>query len=522
MSTTAHITDDSMSLHESLLDVSINEESNGNAENTDEDEVNSNGSDGKDIVLAVCCFRDDKTIRVNHNVFLNLLLALFYGVSGSLWNGTAYAAYLKQLGHNRNGPVGDIEAVNGLASLLTALPVGYLADKIGRSKIIAFGGILLLLTSILQIIVLQWAGTEEEKDQRNETTTLITMGVIMAFWGVGDGIVNGPASALYADSTPEGKRSMYYNYLFAIYMVASSVGPLVSIILFQTLGDVWDLYHLRLIIYVGMGIEIFNSLLMMLFDDDKALEESSDPDESDSPAETLEETPLSDNSTTEEASPCCSYNPKWIPYIIFVQGLVLAIGSGMTIKFFPLFFKDEVGMSPSQVQIVYCVVPFVMVITSTLGSKLAACGFGRVQTTLLFNSLGVSLLFCMVFFKKYLDTHPFVLVPIYVLRTSLMNATYPLTESILMDFVPKEERARWKSLDSVASFGWCGSAALGGMVADKYDYTHTFLITAIIQSIGIGIWAFLLPLVPRNEGERPVGTEQDTSSSLEEPLLPGA
>ena len=113
-------------------------------------------------------------------------------------------------------------------------------------------------------------------------------------------------------------------------------------------------------------------------------------------------------------------------------------------------------------------------------------------------------------------------MPIYVLRTSLMNATYPLTESILMDFVPKDERARWKSLDSVASFGWCGSAALGGMVADKYDYTHTFLITAIIQSIGIGIWAFLLPLVPRNEGERPVGTEQETSSSLEEPLLPGA
>ena len=54
-----------------------------------------------------------------------------------------------------------------------------------------------------------------------------------------------------------------------------------------------------------------------------------------------------------------------------------------------------------------------------------------------------------------------VVVAIYLLRTGLMNCTYPLEESILMDFVPKETRARWKSLDSISQFGWCGSAALG-------------------------------------------------------------
>ena len=39
-----------------------------------------------------------------------------------------------------------------------------------------------------------------------------------------------------------------------------------------------------------------------------------------------------------------------------------------------------------------------------------------------------------------------------------------------MDFVPKETRARWKSLDSISQFGWCGSAAPGGWLADKYSY----------------------------------------------------
>jgi MFS family permease len=126
----------------------------------------------------------------------------------------------------------------------------------------------------------------------------------------------------------------------------------------------------------------------------------------------------------------------------------------------------------------------------------------------------------MVFFKVYLDKHPFLLVPIYVLRTAFMNATYPIQESILMDFVPKHERARWKSLDSVASFGWCGSAALGGWLADKFDYTYTFLITAVLQSIGIVVWSFLLPLVPRKEGARVMEEEENSGNQTNETFDP--
>ena len=33
---------------------------------------------------------------------------------------------------------------------------------------------------------------------------------------------------------------------------------------------------------------------------------------------------------------------------------------------------------------------------------------------------------------------------IWQVRTTLMNCTYPIEESILMDFVPADTRARWK------------------------------------------------------------------------------
>jgi MFS family permease len=511
------------SLQEPLL--SNSESGNEQADNSTSAAA-SNDSINKDVVLPSC---GSSSVKLNYNVFLNLVLAVMYGISNSIWNGTAYAAYLKKLGHESNGPLGDIEAVSGLTSLLAALPMGYIADKMGRAKIIRAGGLMMLVTIAAQIWVLEWVGTDEDEDGRpcnesyNRKMALWMMGAIMAFWGIGDGVVNGPCNALFADSTPEGKRSKYFNYLFVCYTAASACGPLVSIVLFQTLGDVWDLYHLRMVIYVGLGLEILNSLVMTLFDDRKALDEESEDAESSSGSDSTTEgdnnpvlspdgNPQSEPATpaqeqSQETEPAdsstirsLSKRQKWIPYIVFFQGLICAVGSGMTIKFFPLFFKDEVGMSPSQVQIIYCIVPLVMAISSTMCTQLAGTGFGRVQAMLLYSVFGVVLLYCMVFFKSYLDHHPFLLVPIYVLRTSLMNGSYPVQESILMDFVPKQERARWKSLDSVASFGWCGSAAFGGWLADKYDYTATFLITAILQTIGITVWCLLLPLVPRTEG----------------------
>ena len=509
----------------------------------------------KDIVLKKCCRSgadgDDATIRVNHNVFLNLSLSVLYGISNSLWSGTAYVAYLKKMAHGSNGPVGDIEAVSGLASLLCALPIGYLADKMGRSIVIRAGGILLFVTALLQIGILEWVGTDFDDDDdqsavsNRNNTALWLMGAIMIFWGLGDGVVNGPCQALYADSTPEGERSTYFTYQFACYLTASAVGPLVSIIMFQTLGDEWDMYHLRLIIYVGLGMEVCNAWLMMKFDDKKALEidedsnggdDGDDENSSDQPNGEFE-----DESSPSESS--SSRTPlqkrqEWIPYIVFISGLISSLGSGMTVKFFPLFFKDEVGMTPSQVQVIYCLVPLVMVALGVLCTKIASAGVGRVQTTALYNIIGISLLLCMVLFKKYLDIHPIYLVPIYVFRTGLMNASYPLCESILMDFVPQKQRARWKSLDSVASFGWCGSAAFGGWFADKYDYTHTFLVTAIFQIVSTGVWCCLLPLVPRVEGSRVVDNEaspeergedlvgneidnggEDAITELSEPLL---
>lgn len=196
-----------------------------------------------------------------------------------------------------------------------------------------------------------------------------------------------------------------------------------------------------------------------------------------------------------------------IPVIIFVNDVVVAFGSGMTIKFFPLWWKDDNHMSPIAVQFIYVLSPLGIIVAGYVSVWLSK-RIGRVQTCMLLRTLGCTAMVLLVHLFHRGANKFFVLVPIYLVRTASMNGVYPIMESVLMDTVPADTRARWKSLDSISAFGWCGSAALGGFLADKYDYTVTFLITAAIQFFGsVVLTAPLLLLVPRFESSAAANSE---------------
>ena len=44
------------------------------------------------------------------------------------------------------------------------------------------------------------------------------------------------------------------------------------------------------------------------------------------------------------------WRQSWIPYVLTASDLMASLGSGMTIKFFPLFFKETVKLDPIRVQ----------------------------------------------------------------------------------------------------------------------------------------------------------------------------
>jgi predicted MFS family arabinose efflux permease len=97
------------------------------------------------------------------------------------------------------------------------------------------------------------------------------------------------------------------------------------------------------------------------------------------------------------------------------------------------------------------------------------------------------------------------------------SAGYALVESTLMDFVPSNERSRWKALESIAAVGWAGSALLGGVVSDERGYSFAFAMTATIQLMGIWILAPLMRIVPVETLSAP-RTSTASSGSTDEDL----
>jgi MFS family permease len=152
-------------------------------------------------------------------------------------------------------------------------------------------------------------------------------------------------------------------------------------------------------------------------------------------------------------------------------------------------------MKPEHVQIMFVCSPLVIAVFSVF-AKLLGDRIGRIQAILLIESSGALLLLVMALLHAQGNCHPMLMIPIYVVRTGFMNCTYALAESVLMDAVPSNERSRWKSLESVASFGWAGSALVGGVVSDSKGYAFAFAVTAIVQLVGVWIQAPLVGVVP--------------------------
>ncbi len=155
---------------------------------------------------------------------------------------------------------------------------------------------------------------------------------------------------------------------------------------------------------------------------------------------------------------------------------------------------ETYSLSPMAVSGIYVVSPLATSLASFCAQR-TSHRVGRVGTTIVCKAVGISLLFLMCFLDwKHITA--WAVVPVYILRTALMNSTKPLTRSIIMDAVPKDARAKWNSLESITTATWSGSAVVGGLLVDRYGFLFNNLITATLQLLSTLPLFLVLGLVP--------------------------
>ena len=130
---------------------------------------------------------------------------------------------------------------------------------------------------------------------------------------------------------------------------------------------------------------------------------------------------------------------------------------------------------------------------------------GRCKMTVVFKWIGIACMLVMI--GSYVFHFPtWCVCFFYLLRTSFMNATSALTKSVLMDAVPKSERAKWSALESVNMFSWSGSAAIGGLLVGYKGIIFNFFVTGSVQFLAT-LPLVLLFSIEGREGTKPATRE---------------
>jgi len=167
-------------------------------------------------------------------------------------------------------------------------------------------------------------------------------------------------------------------------------------------------------------------------------------------------------------------------------------------------------MTPIEVSLLFAVGSILAALMSLASSQIAKL-LGRVGTVVSISAVGTLALVGLAF-----STTKVVGGLFFVLRFGLrvgrvvslvcynglagcFNSTDALEKSLLMDYVPEKQRARWSSVDSVASVTWSGSAELGALMLNKIGYSYTFLVTAGVLFVSLTPWVVLFAFIPRKE-----------------------
>lgn len=407
---------------------------------------------------------------VTNNVKLAFLFTGVQSFGRGVWMGNILSLYIVLFSEKANGIfgltsnelLGVTSGITGIAMTALVFPSGAMADKFGRS-------IMLRIAAVVGMTAMIILGLSDN---------IIYIFIAMFLWGAFQGLSRPAFESIFADSLPSGKRSRTYANLHLLDQGAMAIGPLMNVALFIYLGDEWDITILKSVMLVGIIFSLISAALLFFFKDDRSLGDES---------ESVVEIPESDDIDTK-----LSERRKKIPILLVSSNLIIGMGAGMTVKFFPVFFRAIYDMKPISVQYVMAVT---FIVTGAFGiiAQRFSMSKGRVEIMLAFKALAIVCLVGIAFYPPLI-----VLLPLFVLRGSLMNAAQPLSRSILMDAVPKKNRGKWNSAETI-SWGlfWNASAVLGGFLIGDNNFQLCFIVTAVVYTIGALPVILLIPLVNR-------------------------
>ena len=349
--------------------------------------------------------------------------------------------------------LGNLITTSSFVALIAALPMGYLADMIGRR------GSLILSSLLLAFSVIAMALWKSE-------TSLYAMNVVS---GLAQSLAGVTMSPFLMENSDEKERTYLFSFGQGLQMTMASIGNWVGGYLptwmsqTQHVSATSSSAYGNSILIAGIGALI--AVLPLVFI-------------------------KSPNITKSQRAVFAPFqyaakNPGLLTKLVLPM-LLTSLGAGLIMPFMNVFFRVVHHQPDPVIGTLFAWGSLAMGIGLLIAPPLAD-RTGKIQLVVITQALSIPFLILLGFSPIF-----WVGAASYYIRLALMNMSSPVYQTFVMEHVEPSGRATVASLTSMAwNFGWAFSPTVSGWLQVKYGFGPAFIGTITLYTISVIMyWSF--------------------------------
>ena len=384
------------------------------------------------------------------NVRLYLFNTILTGMAMGIFR-LIFNFYVLSLGYDES-VLGQLVTVSSTSALLAALPMGYLADRLGRKPSLLVSGLMGAFSMLAMVI---WP----------EQQMLYLMNVIS---GLAQSLAAVTMSPFLMENSGDYERTYLFSISSGMQMASSSVGNWIG-------GNLPSWVGAQLLVSAISSQAYGGSILIVAGGASLALLPLVFLRRSDSQVERAKFDPI-------------GYAQKhWgTLYRLVLPMLVTSIGAGLIMPFMNVFFRTVHNQPDPVIGTLFAWGSLSMGLGLLVAPPLAD-RIGKIRFVVITQGLSIPFLILLGFAPWF-----WVATAAYYARVALMNMSGPVYQTFVMEHVSPRYRATVASLVSMSwNFGWAFSPFFSGQLQVRYGFGAPFIGTILLYTLSVVLyWAY--------------------------------
>jgi MFS family permease len=348
--------------------------------------------------------------------------------------------------------LGNLVTTSSLTALLVALPMGYLADQLGRKRSFLLAGFFNALAVIFMVLM-------------PHVSTLYLMNVIS---GISQSLGGVTMSPFLMENSSEKERTYLFSFSSGLQMTMASVGNWVGGYLPGWMAARRSVEATSPQAYGDSLLVIGGVLLLSMV-----------------PLFFLRSATSSSERNMFAPLSYFRDHPLHLGKLVLPM-LITSIGAGLIMPFMNVFFRQVHHQSDPVIGALFAWGSLAMGVGLLLAPPLAD-RMGKIPLVVLSQAVSIPFLILLGFAPVF-----WISAVAYYIRLALMNMSSPVYQTFVMEHVEPSARATVASLVSMSwNFGWAFSPTISGWLQVRYGFTPPFIGTILLYSLSIYLyWAF--------------------------------